>query len=467
VNKKVRIIATLGPATESREKIYQLAKAGVDIFRLNFSHATEEEALRRTSFIRAAERKLGRPLAILGDMPGPKIRIGNVKEGTILKKGKSIEIHSTIVAGSAQKISLNYSSIVKHLKRDAVVYLDDGKIKLRIAEVKSNYVLAEVIVGGELSSRKGFSADNIRFDNFTVGKKDKEALRIMHLIGADIIAVSFVQTAADMRKVRKLLPKGYDPAFVAKIETKEGVENAEEILKESDGLMVARGDLGFAVPIAELPLIQKELIELSLKKGKPVITATQMLESMIYNHMPTRAEVTDVANAILDGTDAVMLSGETAVGEHPIEVIKMMTQIITETTPRIERRVFPESHSTANAVSAAVTAAARQVDAKLIMVFTKSGRTATSIARHRPRRPIIALTPDKETLRKLNLVWGVHGEKVANVKRVTQLIAIAKHVAKNNPILKLKKGDAFVICAGVPFGESGSTNLLLVERIRK
>lgn len=467
MKKKVRIIATLGPATEGKEKIYQLAKAGVDVFRLNFSHATEEEARRRAGFIRAAERKLGRPIAILGDLPGPKIRIGNVKEGTILKKGEPIEIHKTIVAGSAEKFSLNYPSIVKHLKEEATVYIDDGKIKLKIVKVLKDYVLAEVIVGGELSSRKGFSADNIRFDNFSVDKKDKEALRIMHVIKVDIIAVSFVQNAGDMKKVKSFLPKGFTPAFVAKIETKEGVENAEAILKESDGLMVARGDLGFAVPLAELPLIQRNLIELSLKKGKPVITATQMLESMIYNHMPTRAEVTDVANAILDGTDAVMLSGETAVGDDPVEVIHTMTKIIAATTPRIERRIFPDSNSTANAISAAVTASARQVDAKLIMVFTKSGRTAGEIARHRPHRPIIALTPEKETLQKLNLVWGVYGEKVENVKSVTQLIDLAKRIAVNNPILKLKKGDAFVICAGVPFGESGSTNLLLVERIRK
>lgn len=467
MGKKVRIIATLGPATESKEKIYQLARYGVDVFRLNFSHATEEEARRRAGYIRAASRKLGRPVAILGDLPGPKIRIGNVKEGTILKNGESIEIHKTIVAGSAEKFSLNYPSIVKHLEEGATVYIDDGKIKLEVTEVLKDRVLAKVVVGGELSSRKGFSADNIRFDNFSVGKKDKEALRIMQLIKVDIIAVSFVQDARDMKKVKGLLSKGFNPAFIAKIETKEGVENAEEILHESDGLMVARGDLGFAVPLAELPFIQKQLIELSLKKGKPVITATQMLESMIYNHMPTRAEVTDVANAILDGTDAVMLSGETAVGNHPVEVVRTICKIIEATTPRIKRFTFPEATSTADAISASVTAAARQVNAKLIMVFTQSGRTAALIARHRPGRPIIALTPEKETLQKLNLVWGIHGEKVSSVSNVVGLIKTAKRIAQKNGVLNLEKGDAFVICAGVAFGESGTTNLLLVERIRK
>lgn len=467
MKKPVRIIATLGPASENKDTIYQLARAGVDVFRLNFSHATEEEARRRASYIRAAERKLGRPLAILGDLPGPKIRVGNVKEGTILEVGEYIEIHSTIVAGSSKKISLNYPGIVKHLKKGATVYIDDGKIKLEISEVFTGYVRAKIIVGGELSSRKGFSADNIRFDNFTVGKKDKEALRIMQLINVDIIAISFVQNAKDVRKVKKALPKSFQPAYIAKIETTEGVENAEEILKESDGLMVARGDLGFAIPLAKLPFVQKQLIDLSLRKGKPVITATQMLESMIYNHMPTRAEVTDVANAILDGTDGVMLSGETAVGAHGVEVVRTMGRIIEETTSRIERRVFPDAHNTADAISAAVAAAAKQVDAKLIVVFTQSGSTATRIARHRPHKQIIALTTEQETMRKLNLVWGVHAKKVRSIKNVVELIKIAKEVAKTNTVCKLKKGEAFVICAGVPFGKSGTTNLLLVERIRE
>ncbi|HZZ99720.1 MAG TPA: pyruvate kinase [Candidatus Paceibacterota bacterium] len=465
--KKVKIVATLGPASDNKEMILKLAQAGVDVFRLNLSHRTREESEESFKNIRAAEKEVGRPLAIMGDLAGPKIRIGMVQPGVKLEPGQKIKIVSKAVEGNGDVISLNFPEILHNLEKGAEVYIADGTMKLVVEKKIDDGVLARVIIGGDLVSRKGFSAQGLTVSGFQLSDKDKKDIKDMIELGADALAVSFVQTREDIDSVLKLLPKSKDkrPIVIAKIETRAGVENAEDILRTADGLMVARGDLGLAVPMAELPFIQKSLINLGLGLAKPVITATQMLESMTYNHIPTRAEVTDVANAILDGTDAVMLSGETAAGNFPEEAVKMMASIIDRTVPEVLPREFSEIVEVTDAVSSSVVEIADQIGAKLIIALTDSGWTARRIVRHRHGQPVLALSPNITTVRRLNFSYGVSGKEVPMIGDTDELIKEARKVALDNPVVKLKKGEYFVISAGVPFGQSGSTNLALVQRV--
>ncbi len=465
LSKKVKIVATLGPASDNAEMILKLAKTGVDVFRLNLSHRTREESELSFKNIRAAEKAVGRPLAIMGDLAGPKIRIGNVRAEVDLVAGQKIKIVSKNVEGDASQISLNFPEILKNLEKNAEIYIGDGLIKLIVEKKIENGVLARVVVGGKLKSRKGFSAQGLAISQFKLSAKDKEDIKTMVELGADALAVSFVQTRKDIEAVLKLLPKGKHPIVIAKIETRAGVTNAEDILRVAGGVMVARGDLGLAVRLPELPQIQKTLIRQALAVAKPVITATQMLESMTFGHMPTRAEVSDVANAILDGTDAVMLSGETAMGQFPIEAVQTMADIIQETSSHVLAREFRQLGGVTDAVSASVVKIADQVGAKLIVVFTQSGFSARQISRHRHEQPIIALSPDPSTVHKLNFSYGVSTQVVDNIENVDQLIKVAQAIARSNEVIKLKKGDYYVISAGVPFGQSGSTNLALVQQL--
>jgi pyruvate kinase len=463
--KKVKIVATLGPASDNAEMILKLAKSGVDVFRLNLSHRAREESVESFKNIRAAEKIVGRPLAIMGDLAGPKIRIGTVMPGVTLKAGQQIKVVSKPVEGSADQISLNFPEILDNLEKGAEIYIADGVIKLRVEKKTSDGVIAKVIIGGDLISKKGFSAQGMAIGAFKLSAKDKVDIKTMIELGADALAVSFVQTKKDVEEVLKLLPKNDRPLVIAKIETRAGVDNAEDILSVAGGIMVARGDLGLAVPLAEVPHIQKTLIRQALAFSKPVITATQMLESMTYSHMPTRAEVTDVANAILDGTDAVMLSGETAVGQYPAEAVQTMSDIINETSPHVEPREFREPDGVSDAVSSSVVRIADQIGAKLIVAFTNTGWTARQLARHRNGQPIIALSPDPRTIHKMNFLYGVSGQLVGEISGGDELMKVAREIAQSNPVLKLKKGDYYVISAGVPFGKSGSTNLALVQQL--
>ncbi len=463
-NKKVKIVATLGPATNNKDMIVKLARAGANIFRLNLSHRSKEESLQTVKNIRDAEKEVGYPLSVLGDLAGPKIRIGTVEKEGRVEAGHRIKISAKPVVGSQDCVSVNFPSIIKNLKVGAEIYLGDGLIHLQVEKILPEGVMTRVIVGGGLRSRMGFSAQGLVLNKFSLQAKDKEDIKIMIEAGADALAVSFVQTAKDIETVRALLPKKNPPMLIAKIETRAAVENAYEIFDVAQAVMIARGDLGFSVPMAELPLIQKKLIRLALVKAKPIITATQMLESMIHNPLPTRAEVTDVANAILDGTDAVMLSGETAMGKFPREVVKMMASIIEDVTPHVTTQEFREEEKVADAIAASVVKVADQASAKLIIVFTETGFTARKIARHRPRQPIIVLCSDPRALHKLNFSWGVFPQHSKVLKNLDGLIVETKKVATNNKIMKLKKGELFVISAGVPFGKSGTTNLVLVNK---
>lgn len=462
--KKVKIVATLGPASEQPEMVLKLAAAGVDVFRFNLTHSNLEESKKRRDAIRTAELKVKRPLAIMGDLGGPKIRTGNLDGEYMLEPGQTLKIMREQILGSREAVSLNFPEIVDNLEVGAEIYLNDGMPKLEVEKKIKGGVLARVVVGGTLKPRMGFSAQGLAVNGFKLAAKDKDDIKMMAKIGADALAISFVQSPSDVQAVIKAFPRGYRPMLIAKIETLAGVKNAEDILKVADGLMVARGDLGFAVPMAELPHIQKRLISLALKHSKPVITATQMLESMTSSHLPTRAEVTDVANAILDGTDAVMLSGETARGKYPEEVIKTMAKIVERAAHHAQPVEFKESSEVSDATSASLVKMADQVKARSIFVFTESGASARVISRHRHQQPIVAMSPHVETLRRLAFSRNVFPRLLKNVKTLDQAMRFVSQIASKNTPGNLQKGEIFIVSAGVPFGKSGSTNLILAQR---
>lgn len=463
-DKRVKIIATLGPASDRRDMTVNLAQAGVDMFRLNCSHRNREESRLSINNIRYAEKLIGRPLAVMGDLAGPKIRIGKVKTGTVLESGKEIIIISNLIEGTEKCFSVNTSKVLANIIPGSVIYLGDGIIKLEVKKIVSGGIRARVIVGGPIRSNMGFSAQWFSLAPFSLSEKDKRDARDMAALGADALAVSFVQHERDIRSVRSLFPKGKCPFLIAKIETSQGVERAEHILKKADGLMVARGDLGLALKIEDLPIVQKDLIDCALKMSKPVITATQMLASMTKNIIPTRAEITDVANAILDGSDAIMLSDETAQGLFPVEVVSVMANIARATSVRVNARSYEEDGNTANAISASVQSVAQHIGARLIIVFTESGVTARRIAKHKPIQPILALSPNLKTVRELSLSWGVSSILTRRIKNLDKMLELAKKIARKNNFYPLKKGELFVISAGVPFGTIGATNLVIVEK---
>jgi len=462
--KKVKIVATLGPASDNPKTIEKLIHAGVNVFRINCAHLkSAREIKERIRRVRAAEKKAGMPVSVLADLAGPKVRIGGVEAIREVQTGERI-IFAKKGDGKG-RLTLNDSHLLKKLNTGTNIYLGDGTIKLRVIGRTGDEVRTRVEIGGALRPRMGFQAVGVTLQKFILSAKDRADLMAALLAGVDAVALSFVQHPRDLMSVRKLFPKKGAPLLFAKIETKDAVKNAERIIDEADGLLIARGDLGFSVPLAELPYIQKELIDLALKKAKPVITATQMLESMITSPYPTRAEVTDVAKAILDGTGAVMLSGETAAGKFPEETVKMMVSIIKAAEPRIVAREYPDETTTAAAVSAGVIKTARQIKARLIIVFTESGGTARRIARHRFGIPIIALSPNQKTVEHLNFTWNVYPKRIKKVKSVDELIAVARHYAQKNDILKVPLGERYIISAGLPLGLTGTTNLLLVQKI--
>ncbi|MEK7643011.1 MAG: pyruvate kinase [Patescibacteria group bacterium] len=464
MRKQVKIVATLGPASDNKIMIKKLAQAGVNVFRLNLSHRTEEECVQTIAWIRSVGKELNTQLAVLGDLAGPKIRIGMVEPPLELHSGQTVSLVSKKVNGTLDGgINLNFPDILKRLEKGMEIYLDDGLLKFQVLEKTKEGVKARVLIGGLLKSRKGFSVQGLSMGRFQLSQKDKTDIKAMVKLGADFLAVSFVQDARDIEAVKVLLPKnGSRPQVIAKIETADAVREVDGILEAADGLMIARGDLGLSVPMPEIPFIQKELIIKCMAHAKPVITATQMLESMIHNPLPTRAEVTDVTKAILDGSDAVMLSGETAAGKFPEEAVRTMADIIKTSTPKIVRRIFSDNNHTADAVAASACSIADQVAAKLIIVFTETGSTARRISRHRHQQPITALTTSVATLHQLSVTWGVTTFLEKPIKTFDEAMPLAHRVAVTQG---LKKGELFVVSAGVPFGTRGSTNLIFIGRV--
>ncbi|MDC3164047.1 pyruvate kinase [Prochlorococcus sp. AH-716-F13] len=471
LKRRTKIVATIGPATQSEEIITDLIKAGVTTFRLNFSHGDHKDHQERIQTIRKVSEKLDLDIGILQDLQGPKIRLGRFKDGPVkVKKGDKFSLTSNEVECTKSIANVTYNKLAQEVTSGKRILLDDGKIEMIVEKVDigNNLLECKVTVGGVLSNNKGVNFPDVQLSVKALTDKDIEDLEFGLTAGVDWIALSFVRNPSDINEIKNLINKnGYSIPVVAKIEKFEAIDQIDSILPLCDGVMVARGDLGVEMPAEEVPLLQKELIRKANTLGIPIITATQMLDSMASNPRPTRAEVSDVANAILDGTDAVMLSNETAVGDYPVEAVETMATIAR----RIERD-YPlkaiESHlpsTIPNAISAAVSNIARQLDAGAIIPLTKSGSTARNVSKFRPPTPILATTTERSVARRLQLVWGVTPLLVKNDDRTAKTFSIAMQIAQELGILK--QGDLVVQTAGTLTGISGSTDLIKVGLVRK
>nr|2E28_A Chain A, Pyruvate kinase [Geobacillus stearothermophilus] len=474
MKRKTKIVSTIGPASESVDKLVQLMEAGMNVARLNFSHGDHEEHGRRIANIREAAKRTGRTVAILLDTKGPEIRTHNMENGAIeLKEGSKLVISMSEVLGTPEKISVTYPSLIDDVSVGAKILLDDGLISLEVNAVdkQAGEIVTTVLNGGVLKNKKGVNVPGVKVNLPGITEKDRADILFGIRQGIDFIAASFVRRASDVLEIRELL-EAHDALhiqIIAKIENEEGVANIDEILEAADGLMVARGDLGVEIPAEEVPLIQKLLIKKSNMLGKPVITATQMLDSMQRNPRPTRAEASDVANAIFDGTDAVMLSGETAAGQYPVEAVKTMHQIALRTEQALEHRDIlsqrtKESQTTiTDAIGQSVAHTALNLDVAAIVTPTVSGKTPQMVAKYRPKAPIIAVTSNEAVSRRLALVWGVYTKEAPHVNTTDEMLDVAVDAAVRSGLVK--HGDLVVITAGVPVGETGSTNLMKVHVI--
>ena len=471
LKRRTKIVATIGPATQSEEIITDLIKAGVTTFRLNFSHGDHKDHAARIKTIRKVSTKLDLDIGILQDLQGPKIRLGRFKDGPVkVKKGDKFKLTSNEVECSNTIANVTYEKLVQEVNAGKRILLDDGKIEMIVENVDiiENFLECKVTVGGVLSNNKGVNFPDVQLSVKALTNKDKEDLKFGLKAGVDWIALSFVRNPSDINEIKDLINQsGQSIPVVAKIEKFEAIDQIDSVLPLCDGVMVARGDLGVEMPAEEVPLLQKELIRKANTLGIPIITATQMLDSMASNPRPTRAEVSDVANAILDGTDAVMLSNETAVGDYPVEAVKTMATIAR----RIERD-YPlkaiESHlpsTIPNAISAAVSNIARQLDAGAIIPLTKSGSTARNVSKFRPPTPILATTTERSVARRLQLVWGVTPILVKSDERTARTFSFAMQLAQEMGILN--QGDLVVQTAGTLTGISGSTDLIKVGLVRK
>ena len=461
--KRVKIVATLGPATNTESKIRELIKSGVDVFRFNFSHGDHPTHRENLEKIRKVSKKLKREVAILQDLSGPKIRVGEVKEPFYLHYEDEIWIVKDNIVGNKEKITINHPEILDKLKKGDRIYIADGTIRLEVIKKTKKGVLCKVLVGGMVSSRKGVNFPNIKLDIPALTEKDKKDLKFGIEIGIDIVALSFVKTAKDVQEAKKYVQKfGGDVPVFAKIEKHEAIEHIDEIIDEADGIMVARGDLGVEIDMEKVPVLQKMIIKKCNEKGKPVITATQMLTSMLTSPRPTRAEVSDIANAVLDGTDAVMLSDETAVGKYPVEAVKVMKRTIEET-----EKIYPfyqdkPVEDTTTAIASAGSSLAKDVNASSIVAFTKSGRTAINVAKFRPACRILGVTHDIKVLRRLNIVWGVEPYMVIEEELDTDdmLRRFVKQAYKKD----FSKKDIIVALLGYVGGLTGSTSIVRIIR---
>jgi pyruvate kinase len=470
--RKTKIVCTIGPASESREKLTQLIDAGMNVARLNFSHGDHAEHGARIKTIRETAKNAGTDTAILLDTKGPEIRTQTLEGGEVeLVKGSTLRVSMEEVVGNNEIISVTYPDLVNDVKTGSKLLLDDGLVELLVTEIKDKELVTEVLNNGTLKNKKGVNVPNVSVNLPGITEKDANDIVFGIEQDVDFIAASFVRRAADVLDIRELLEKhGAEHIhIIPKIENQEGVDNIEEILEVSDGLMVARGDLGVEIPPEEVPLVQKDLIKKCNRLGKPVITATQMLDSMQRNPRPTRAEASDVANAILDGTDAIMLSGETAAGAYPIESVQTMQNIALRAESAMKheevlRKITKESENTiTEAISQSVAHTAMNLRASAILTATQSGHTARMISKYRPESLIIAVTSNARVSRTLALVWGVHAQVGSEVSSTDEMLQLSVDESLKSGYVK--NGDLVVITAGVPVGERGTTNLLKVHVI--
>jgi pyruvate kinase len=469
--RRTKIVATIGPASDSHDVLVRMVEAGMDVARLNFSHGTPEEKAETAARVRTAADRAGRQVAILQDLPGPKLRIGPLRDDvTELKPGDRLTFAcGTEEEGDAKRMTVAWAGFAEALGPDDVVYLTDGTVRLRVDDVRAAEGEVDTVVelGGTVSSRQGINVPGELNTLPTMPEEDLELLRFGESIGVDMVALSFVRRAEDITQVREhtRVP------LIAKIEKPQAVDNAESIVHAADCVMVARGDLGIELRLEEVPLVQKQIIGLAGELARPVITATQMLDSMVASSRPTRAEVTDVANAILDGTDALMLSQETAVGQYPVEAVAMMDSIARTTERAVPyetwnetrvRRFARHDQDPAYTVAYNACAAARQLELAALVVPTLSGRSARIVSAHRPQVPIYALSPGKETVRRCSLMWGVQAARMRRHEVTEELIADA--AARVVELGWVKRGEYIGITAGLPSGRPGTTSLFQVQR---
>lgn len=467
--RSTKIVATLGPAVSSEAEIADLFHAGADVFRLNFSHGTHDEHRDRYQAIRNIERDTGRSIAVMADLQGPKLRIGTFLDAAIeLTAGQTFALDLDSAAGNCQRVNLPHPEIFAAVTIGTELLLDDGKIRLRVDDLTAEQLTTTVLTGGRLSDRKGVNVPNAVLPISSLSDKDRTDLEFALTLGVDWIALSFVQRPADVLEARRLA--GDRASILIKLEKPAAMDHLPELIDMSDAVMVARGDLGVEMPPEMVPILQKRIVAMCREQGKPVIVATQMLDSMVTAPAPTRAEASDVATAVYDSADAVMLSAETAAGDYPVQSVEMMNRIIVE----VERdsryhAIIAASHSDPQATTSdAITLAARQVAetimAACIITYTTSGSTTMRAARERPQVPILCITSTAGTARRLAMVWGVHAIYIAQEQRFSAVVARATELARQEGFAS--SGDKVVITAGVPMGTPGSTNVLRIEGIR-
>ncbi|MBB4267184.1 pyruvate kinase [Roseospira visakhapatnamensis] len=461
-----KIVATLGPATTAEGTIEALARAGADVFRLNFSHGTHAEHEHHLRVVREVEERVRRPLAALADLQGPKLRVGAFMGGRVtLRAGDAFRLDLSPELGDESRVCLPHPEIFQVLDSGTDLMLDDGKLRLRVHEVQDGVAVTQVLAGGVLSDHKGLNVPNVVLPISALTEKDRRDLDFALSIGVDWVALSFVQRPEDVADIRKVV-RGR-AAIVSKLEKPSALDHLGEIIDLSDAIMVARGDLGVEVPPETVPIVQKRIIRACRSAGKPVVVATQMLESMIQAPAPTRAEASDVATAIYDGADAVMLSAETSVGEHPVAAVSIMDRILHRVQADEHYRAIVEAgrgdpeNSAADAICAAARQVARTLGAAAIVTFTSSGFTTLRSARERPGVPILCFTPSAQVARRMALVWGVHGAACAELTDDIDMVAKAGALARAGGFAEA--GQRLVIIAGVPFGRPGTTNMLRIS----
>jgi pyruvate kinase len=467
-SRKVRILATLGPASDTPAMIRRLAEAGADAFRINMSHGTHADHAKRIAAIRALESELDRPTTILADLQGPKLRVGKFKgDKAELKAGQAYVFDRDAAPGDATRATLPHSEIFQAVETGTRLLVDDGKLVFRVTRADADRIETKVEVGGTISNNKGLNVPDVVLPLAALTKKDRTDLAFALDQHVDWIALSFVQRPEDVAEARRLI--GGKANLLAKIEKPAAIDRLEGILELADAVMVARGDLGVELPPEDVPPLQKRIVEAARRMGRPVVVATQMLESMIGSPSPTRAEVSDVATAVYDGADAIMLSAESASGDYPAETVEMMNRIATsvEADPSHYARVhFTETlpdATTNDAIARAASDIVRTVGAAAIVCFTSSGSTARRVARERPTVPLLVLTPSLRTARQLGLLWGAHAVRTRDVHSFEEMVGKSKRMALRHGVAKT--GDRIIVTAGVPFGVPGSTNVVHVARL--
>ena len=470
--RKTKIVCTLGPATDDEEILRQVIDSGLDVARFNFSHGNHEEQKERMDMVKKISKEVGKPIGLMLDTKGPEVRTGDLKEGKVqLVEGEETVITTEEIEGDAERFSVQYKKLPEDLEKGSQILIDDGLIELVVKEIEGSEIKCEIQNGGELGSRKGINLPGVKVQLPPLTEKDISDIKFGLKQGIHFIAASFTRKASDIIEIRKLLEEenAEDVKIIPKIENQEAVDNMDEIIEVSDGLMVARGDLGVEIAAEKIPVIQKNLIKKCNENAKPVITATQMLDSMIRNPRPTRAEASDVANAIFDGTDATMLSGETAAGEYPVESVEMMAKIAEQAELSLESKHNETSgqkpDTVTGAISLASCEAAYDLGAEAIITATGSGLTARMVSKYRPMTRIVAVTPDKRVQHFLTLSWGVYPLLVPQSNNTDDMIDNAVSKALDHNLVK--NGDLVTITAGAPVGIPGTTNLIKVDVVGK